>query len=110
MRTSKLSLLLPLLLSYLCHGFSALLSSSTSITKTQRLAVSIRGGENSLEQGHSSKYILVTGGAGYIGSHTCIELLSVGEKVIVVDNLCNSDLESLNRVREITMVKYVRTF
>lgn len=53
----------------------------------------------------NNKYILVTGGAGYIGSHTCIELLSKGEKVVVVDNLCNSDLESLNRVREITMVK-----
>ena len=34
--------------------------------------------------------ILVTGGAGYIGSHTCIELLNQGQEVVVVDNLCNS--------------------
>jgi len=46
--------------------------------------------------------ILVVGGAGYIGSHTIIELLEAGYKVIVVDNLVNSSEESLNRVREIT--------
>ena len=46
--------------------------------------------------------VLVTGGAGYIGSHTCVELLESGYGVIVVDNLCNSNPESLNRVREIT--------
>jgi UDP-glucose 4-epimerase len=41
--------------------------------------------------------ILVTGGAGYIGSHTCIELIKAGYEVVVVDNLCNSSLESLKR-------------
>ena len=46
--------------------------------------------------------ILVTGGAGYIGSHTCIELLNQGQEVVVVDNLCNSSEESLNRVKQIT--------
>jgi len=46
--------------------------------------------------------ILVTGGAGYIGSHTCLELLNAGYNVIVVDNLCNSHQESLNRVQELT--------
>jgi UDP-glucose 4-epimerase len=46
--------------------------------------------------------ILVTGGAGYIGSHTCVELLQAGYEVVVVDNLCNSCEESLNRVEEIT--------
>jgi UDP-glucose 4-epimerase len=46
--------------------------------------------------------ILVTGGAGYIGSHTCVELLQNGYEVIVVDNLCNSKEESLHRVQEIT--------
>ncbi len=46
--------------------------------------------------------ILVTGGAGYIGSHTCVELLEKGHQVVVIDNLCNSNAESLDRVREIT--------
>ena len=46
--------------------------------------------------------ILVTGGAGYIGSHTCVELLNRGYKVIVVDNLSNSSRESLNRIEKIT--------
>jgi UDP-glucose 4-epimerase len=46
--------------------------------------------------------ILVTGGAGYIGSHTCIELIKAGHRVVVVDNLCNSFLESLKRVEELT--------
>ena len=46
--------------------------------------------------------ILVTGGAGYIGSHTCVQLLDAGYDVVVVDNLCNSCKESLKRVEEIT--------
>ena len=46
--------------------------------------------------------VLVTGGAGYIGSHTCIELLESGYGVIVIDNLCNSNSESLVRVQELT--------
>ncbi|WP_163253914.1 UDP-glucose 4-epimerase GalE [Bacillus tropicus] len=46
--------------------------------------------------------ILITGGAGYIGSHTCIELLNNNYKILVVDNLSNSSIESLNRVKEIT--------
>lgn len=46
--------------------------------------------------------ILVTGGAGYIGSHTCIELLEQGHEVVVVDNLCNSSQVSLERVEAIT--------
>jgi len=46
--------------------------------------------------------ILVTGGAGYIGSHTCIELLQAGYEVVVVDNLTNSKEESLKRVQDIT--------
>ena len=45
--------------------------------------------------------ILVTGGAGYIGSHTCIELINVGYDVVVVDNLCNSCVEALKRVEKI---------
>ena len=46
--------------------------------------------------------ILVTGGAGYIGSHTCIELLEAGYDVVVVDNLSNSNTEALKRVESIT--------
>jgi len=46
--------------------------------------------------------VLVTGGAGYIGSHTCIELLESGYGVVVIDNLCNSNPKSLERVQELT--------
>ena len=46
--------------------------------------------------------ILITGGAGYIGSHTCIEMINAGYEVVVVDNLDNSNAESLKRVEKIT--------
>ena len=46
--------------------------------------------------------ILVAGGAGYIGSHTCVELLNAGYEVVVVDNLYNSCEEALRRVEKIT--------
>lgn len=45
--------------------------------------------------------ILVTGGAGYIGSHTCIELVNAGYEVVVVDNLCNASAKALKRVEKI---------
>ena len=46
--------------------------------------------------------VLVTGGAGYIGSHTCVELLNAGHEVVVLDNLSNSSEESLTRVKTLT--------
>jgi UDP-glucose 4-epimerase len=46
--------------------------------------------------------ILVTGGTGYIGSHTCVELLNEGYEIIVVDNLSNSNIVSLHRIQELT--------
>lgn len=48
-----------------------------------------------------SPKILITGGAGYIGSHTCVELVSAGFELLVVDNLCNSKLEAVRRVERI---------
>ena len=46
--------------------------------------------------------VLVTGGSGYIGSHTCVELLEAGHEVFVIDNLCNGHEATLERVRVIT--------
>jgi UDP-glucose 4-epimerase len=46
--------------------------------------------------------VLVTGGAGYIGSHTCVELLNDGNEIIIIDNFSNSKPESLTRIKEIT--------
>lgn len=51
---------------------------------------------------NAAKKILVTGGAGYIGSHTLVELLAAGYEPLVLDNLCNSSRESLARVEQIT--------
>lgn len=45
--------------------------------------------------------VLVTGGAGYIGSHTCLEMLAAGLDLVVVDNLCNSSVEALKRVERL---------
>ena len=46
--------------------------------------------------------ILVTGGAGYIGSHTCVKLIETGHSVVIVDNLSNSSVKAVDRIREIT--------
>ncbi|MFH1030427.1 MAG: UDP-glucose 4-epimerase GalE [bacterium] len=52
-----------------------------------------------------SKKILITGGTGYIGSHTVVELQNAGFDVIIIDNLSNSDIEVLDRIKEITWIK-----
>jgi UDP-glucose 4-epimerase len=54
--------------------------------------------------GHTGEYmhIIITGGAGYIGSHTCLELLNAGYQVTVIDNLINSSAIALDRVRHLT--------
>ena len=51
--------------------------------------------------------ILVTGGTGYIGSHTCVELINSGYEVVIVDNLYNSSIDVLDKIRQITGVKPV---
>lgn len=55
--------------------------------------------------------ILVTGGAGYIGSHTCVALLEAGHSVIVADNLCNSKAETMDKIKqaEILVLNYLKT-
>ncbi|NNC37499.1 MAG: UDP-glucose 4-epimerase GalE [Hyphomonadaceae bacterium] len=50
--------------------------------------------------------ILVTGGAGFIGSHTCVELIKAGHKIVVLDNFVNSDVESLTRVKTICVTDF----
>jgi len=59
-------------------------------------------GEPNLTNMEQTKTVLCTGGAGYIGSHTCVELLEAGYSVVVIDNLCNSSADSLDRVKQIT--------
>ena len=49
-----------------------------------------------------TQHILVTGGTGYIGSHTVVQLLEAGNKVVILDNLCNSKREVVNRIEQIT--------
>ena len=54
--------------------------------------------------------IFVTGGAGYIGSHTILELLNNGHDVVSIDNFVNSSIESLKRVEQITNKKIISYF
>lgn len=46
--------------------------------------------------------VLVTGGMGYIGSHTCVQMIEAGMEPIIIDNLCNSKMEVLNRIEALT--------
>lgn len=50
--------------------------------------------------------LLVAGGTGYIGSHTCVALLEAGYTVIIVDNLCNSKAGTIDKIRKITSKGY----
>ena len=51
--------------------------------------------------------ILITGGAGYIGSHTCVELLNKGEEIVIIDNFSNSKKFGLSNIKQIyQMVKF----
>ena len=56
--------------------------------------------------------VLVTGGAGYIGSHICVELIEAGHNVIVIDDFSNSKPEVLDHIKELTgkEVKFYRSF
>lgn len=58
----------------------------------------------------SKEYVLVTGGAGYIGSHTVVALLEAGRNVVIIDNLSNSSLVALDRIKEITKVDDIPFF
>ena len=80
-------------------GVSALASTASGMT----LARSTGGlrALSTLRGGASGKEVLVTGGVGYIGSHTVLELLRADYRVVIVDNLCNSNLECLKRVQEL---------
>ena len=49
--------------------------------------------------------ILVSGGTGYIGSHTCVELINAGHEVVIFDNLYNSKVEALDKIEKITNVR-----
>ena len=55
-----------------------------------------------LNKNHEDLTVLVTGGAGYIGSHTCVELLEDGYNVVIVDDLSNSSEIAVDRIRELT--------
>lgn len=58
----------------------------------------------------SKEYVLVTGGAGYIGSHTVVALLEAGRNVVIVDNLSNSSVEAVERIKKITKVDNIPFF
>lgn len=49
--------------------------------------------------------VLVTGGMGYIGSHTCVQMIQAGFAPIIIDNLCNAKEEVLNRIEKLTAVR-----
>lgn len=91
--------------SYLCGNFGSKslpnLWPSTIIFSSRSSKLLIMANK-CLNKAPSETTILVTGGAGYIGSHTCVELINDGYNVVVIDDLSNSIEKAINRVREIT--------
>lgn len=61
---------------------------------------------NTVESEEMNMKILVTGGTGYIGSHTCVELLNAGYEVVIIDNLYNSKLEVVDKIEQLTNKKF----
>ena len=94
------------ILPYVIVGVTTLLVATATSAFTASNARRRRGGPRSLPDApyHADRkgHCLVTGGTGYIGSHTCVVLLEAGYEVTVLDNLCNSSPESLRRVANIT--------
>ena len=79
-----------------------MLENSSGYTDKYKICKSITYKEGIKKGGTQAMKILVTGGAGYIGSHTCLALLEQGHEVVVFDNLYNASEEALNRVKKLT--------
>ncbi len=56
----------------------------------------------SSNNGEAKVKVLITGGMGYIGSHTCVQMIEAGMEPIIVDNLCNAKVEVLSRIEALT--------
>lgn len=79
-----------------------MLENSSGYTDKYEICKSITYKEGIKKGGTQAMKILVTGGAGYIGSHTCVELLEAGYDVVIVDNLYNASEKAVDRIGQIT--------
>lgn len=79
-----------------------MLENSSGYTDKYKICKSITYKEGIKKGGTQAMKILVTGGAGYIGSHTCVELLEAGYDVVIVDNLYNASEKAVDRIGQIT--------